>query len=78
MDEAARLYSDPSVLDYDAEPVVVHLRDEVQVSALCYNLPASRVSGTNPEYAAALLVLATRLKMPESYVALIRSAANLR
>ena len=77
-DQAARLYSDQSVRDYVAEPVVVHLRDEVRVSAICYNLPASRVSGTNPEYAAALLALATRLRMPESYLAVIRSAAKLR
>ena len=75
-DQAARLYSDPSVRDYVAEPVVVHLREEEQVSAVCYNLPASRVSGTNPEYAAALLALATRLRMPESYLAVIRSAAK--
>ena len=77
-DQAARLYSDQSVRDYVAEHVVVHLRDEVRVSAVCYNLPASRVSGTNPEYAAALLALATRLRMPESYLAVIRSAAKLR
>ena len=77
-DQAARLYSDQSVRDYVAEPVVVHLRDEVRVSAVCYNLPASRVSGTNPEYATALLALATRLRMPESYLAVIRSAAKLR
>lgn len=76
--QAARLYSDHSVRDYVAEPVVVHLRDEVRVAAVCYNLPASRVSGTNPEYAAALLALATRLRMPESYLAVIRSAAKLR
>ena len=76
-DEAARLYSDPSVRDYVAEPVVVQLPDEVQESAVCYNLPASKVSGTNPEYAAALLALATRLGLPDDYLAVIRSAANL-
>ena len=67
-EDAASLYSEASVADYVAEPVVVTLPGNVQVSAVCYNLPAARLAGTNPEYAAALLTLATRLGLPDSYL----------
>lgn len=73
-DQAAELYSDESVCDYAAEPVVVHLPNDNQVAAVCYNLPASKLTGTNPRYAADLLALATGLGMPESYLESIRSA----
>jgi hypothetical protein len=53
------------------------LPDGAQVAAVCYNLPATKLTGTNPEYAAALLALATKLGMPDSYLARIRSAAEL-
>jgi len=76
-DEATALYSDESVCDYVAEPVVVHLPGDKQVAAICYNLPASKLTGTNRQYAADLLALATKLGMPESYLAHIRSAENL-
>ena len=73
-EQVAALYSDESVCDYVAEPVVVHLLNDKQVAASCYNLPASRLTGTNRRYAADLLALATKLGMPESYLARIRSA----
>ena len=73
-EDAAALYSEPSVADYVAEPVVVKLPGNIQVSAVCYNLPASRLTGTNPEYAAALLTLATKLGLPDSYLGHIRNA----
>lgn len=76
-DQAAALYSDESVCDYVAEPVVVHLLNDKQVAAFCYNLPASKLTGTNRRYAADLLALATKLGMPESYLARIRSAEEL-
>lgn len=66
--EAARLYSDPSVADYVAEPVVVTLPGARQLPAVCYNLPASKLTGTNPEYATALLALATKLGFPGCYL----------
>lgn len=72
-EDIAVLYSDPSVADYVAEPVVVTLPDDTRVSALCYNLPAAKLVGTNPDYAAALLTLATKLGLPESYLGHIRS-----
>lgn len=76
-DQVAELYSDESVRDYVAEPVVVNLPDDIKVAAVCYNLPATKLTGTNPQYAAALLTLATRLGMPDSYLERIRSASEL-
>ena len=71
-EDAAVLYSEQSVADYVAEPVVVKLPGDIQVSAVSYNLPTARLSGTNSEYAAALLALATKLGLPDSYLAHIR------
>jgi len=73
-EDAAALYSEQSVADYVAEPVVVTLPGDIQVSAVCYNLPAAKLVGTNPEYAAALLALATKLGLPDSYLRHIRNA----
>jgi hypothetical protein len=73
-EDAAALYSEPSVVDYVAEPVVVNLPEDIQVSTVCYNLPATRLAGTNPEYAAALLTLASKLGLPDGYLRHIRNA----
>jgi len=73
-EDAAALYSEQSVADYVAEPVVVKLPRGIQVSAVCYNLPAARLTGRNPEYAVALLALATKLGLPDSYLGHIRRA----
>ena len=72
--DTAALYSEQSVSDYVAEPVVVTLPGDIQVSAVCYNLPAAKLVGANPEYAAALLALATKLGLPDSYLRHIRNA----
>jgi len=76
-EDAATLYSEQSVADYVAEPVVVQLPGNTRAPAVCYNLPAARLTGTNPEYAAALLALATRLGLPGSYLEHIRRAVAL-
>jgi hypothetical protein len=73
-EDVAALYSEQSVADYVAEPVVVTLPGDIQVSAVCYNLPAAKLIGTNPEYAAALLALAIKLGLPDSYLRHIRNA----
>ncbi|MDJ0708771.1 MAG: gamma-glutamylcyclotransferase family protein [Woeseiaceae bacterium] len=73
-DDAAVLYSDPSVADYVVEPVVVTLSDDTQVAAACYNLPADKLAGTNADYASTLWALATKLGLPESYLDEIRKA----
>ena len=71
--EAAELYAEDSVADYLPESVVVALLDGTQVEATCYNLPSGKLVGTNPEYAAALLELATELGFPDSYLRQIRN-----
>jgi hypothetical protein len=73
-EDAAALYSEQSVADYVDEPVIVTLPGDIQVSAVCYNLPAAKLAGANPEYAAALLALATKLGLPDSYLRHIRKA----
>lgn len=73
-EEVAALYSEQSVADYIAEPVVVNFPGDSRVSAVCYNLPAARLTGTNPKYAAALLTLATKLGLPDSYLKCIQKA----
>ena len=73
-EDVVALYSEPSVADYVAEPVVVTLPGDTQVSAVCYNLPAGKLAGTNSEYAAALFALASRLGLPEKYLTHIRNA----
>ena len=73
-EDAAALYSEPSVADYVAEPVVVRLPGNVQEPAICYNLPAARRTDTEPDYAAALLALAAKLGLPDSYLEYIRNA----
>ena len=67
-----RLYADPSVADYVAETVsAVYEGGESQL-ARCYNLPESRLTGSNPEYARALLQLAEQLGLPSDYLGQIR------
>jgi hypothetical protein len=75
-EDTAALYSDPSLADYVAEPVVVNLPGNTEVPAVCYNLPATDLAGANPEYAKELLALAMRLGLPDSYIGQIRSAVD--
>ena len=72
-EDVAALYSEQSVADYVAESVVVTLPGNIQVSAVCYNLPTEKLAGKNPEYGANLLALATRLGLPDSYLGQIRN-----
>lgn len=67
-EEIGMLYSEPGVLDYRPEAVLVVLGDGRQVPALCYNLP--HVSGTsrNTEYAVRLFEVAKALSLPEEYL----------
>ncbi len=72
--EAEELYSDSSVADYVPEPVIVSLSDGRKAEAICYNLPANKVAGTNKTYANSLALVAARLGFPEAYLDEIRSA----
>ena len=66
-EEATALYADESVADYVSEPVMVVHSDGTTTPAVCYSLPADKLSGTNPEYARSLLALAEKLGLPEGY-----------
>jgi AIG2-like family len=70
------LYSDESVADYVSESVSVVLPDGAVESAVCYNLPEGRLAGANPEYANSLLILATKLGLPDDYLQQIREQAT--
>ena len=71
-EDVSELYSEESVADYVAEPVSVVLPDGAVESAICYNLPESRLKGTNPQYAKSLLALAEKLGLPGEYLDHIR------
>jgi len=73
-DQANELYAESSVADYVPESVTVELLNGSKVEASCYNLPVDRVTGTNKVYAQALLEVANRLGLPESYLVEIRQA----
>ena len=74
-EEADRLYSEDSVADYQPVSIVVDLRNGTRIDAICYVLPADKISGTNTDYAEALLGVATRLDFPASYLSEIRKKA---
>ena len=71
-EDVTALYSDTSVADYVAESVSVALPDGTNQTAYCYNLPESKLEGTNAQYADALFALAGRLGLPEKYLRHIR------
>ena len=74
--EANALYSENSVRDYVAAPVLATLTDETEIDAICYNLPADKISGANNEYARQLLKLAAQFDFPETYLDQIQQAAG--
>lgn len=74
--DAKLLYSHESVADYVAEPVRVTLPDGTSEAAMCYNLPPEKLEGTNPEYARALLQLASKLGFPGDYLEEIKEFAK--
>lgn len=70
--ELARLYSAPSLEHYCPEAVIARTLDGATVPALCYNLiKAPRPEERNPEYAARLQVVLSKLEFPADYVASI-------
>jgi len=71
--EVDKLYSEASVRAYRPEAVLVELDDGSRRAALCFNLVAPPGPGdTNPDYAAKLRDLASRLRLPADYVKTIR------
>jgi len=75
-EDVRALYSDESVADYAPESVSVVLSDGTIESALCYNLPESKLMGTNSRYAKSLLTLAGKLGLPGDYLRQIREQAT--
>lgn len=71
-EDVRALYSDASVADYVSESVSVVLPDGAVESAVCYNLPESKLEGTNSQYARSLLALAGKLGLPGEYLQQIR------
>jgi hypothetical protein len=74
-DHVRALYSAESVADYVAESVSVVLPDGAVASAVCYNLPESKLEGANSEYANSLFILAGKLGLPDDYLQHIREQA---
>jgi hypothetical protein len=71
-EDVRALYSEDSVADYVSESVSVVLPDGTLEQALCYNLPESKLRGTNSQYANSLLTLAGKLGFPSDYLRQIR------
>lgn len=67
--EAKDLYAGSSVADYVPEVVTVELKDGRRVEASCYILPDDKVTETNRDYAEALLQVAVKLCLPDTYIA---------
>jgi len=71
--EIDALYAEPSVADYRPEALIARLADGSLIPALCFNLPPSgEVAEPNPEYAAKLREVASRLGLPAAHVASIQ------
>lgn len=74
-EDVRTLYSEESVADYISESVSVMLPDGTLEPAVCYNLPESKLEGTNPQYVNSLLILAGKLGLPGEYLQHIRRQA---
>lgn len=72
-EQLVKLYAEPSVSDYIPEEVQVVVEGEDSVSAMCYNLPESALTGTNTSYAKSLHELAKSIGFPASYLWKIES-----
>jgi len=71
-DQAKELYSDKGVADYVPESVIVELLGGSKAEAKCYNLRVDKITGANKIYAEALLEVASKRGLPESYLVEIR------
>ena len=66
--EIEALYSDGSVAEYRPVDVEVRDVDGASVPAICFLLPMSQLSGSNPEYAEKLATVAATLGLPNEFV----------
>ena len=67
-DEIENLYSSPGVTDYVQEDIEVTDFDGNTYNVQCYNLPVSKLTGSNSEYAKSLSVAAQKMGLPKSYI----------
>ena len=67
-EEAESLYSGPSVSEYVPEQIEVTELTGATYNVTVYNLPISKLSGSNTEYAKALAVAARKMGLPQTYV----------
>ena len=67
-DEINRLYSAPGVEEYLPEEIEVFDMNGNADRVLCYNLPISKLTGSNKEYAKSLSAAAQKMGLPESYI----------
>ena len=75
-DTLESLYAEASVADYEPEAVEVVLEDGEIATAICYNLPAESLTGTNAVYATALFELGTSIGLPDSYLQKLKKMAQ--
>lgn len=66
------LYAEASVADYIPEEVNIITQNNDTVKAICYNLPAESLTGTNEAYAYSLYQLAKQLDFPDGYLEKIK------
>lgn len=75
-EEIEKLYSEPGVSQYRPEYIEVTEQNGKTYKALCYILPKSKLSGSNEEYAASLVVAAEKMGLPATYINQIYSRAE--
>lgn len=76
-DDVSKLYSAPSVSDYQPISVSVTIADGSEEQAICYTLPVDKhQKGSNTVYAGELHRVASELHFPEHYLNEILIAAT--
>ena len=76
-DDVLKLYSTPSVSDYQPVSVCARLEDDSEQPAVCYLLPPDKSQqGSNTEYAKKLYRLARKLHFPDHYLGEIQLASD--
>lgn len=74
--EIDKLYSAPGVSEYLPEHIEVTEQNGNTYKVLCYNLPLSKLSGSNKEYAKSLSEAAKKMGLPKTYIDQILSQAE--
>ena len=75
-EEINSLYSAPGVSEYVPEQIEVTGQNGSTYKVICYNLPLSKLSGSNREYAKSLSIAARKMGLPDTYVSQILAWAE--